>query len=54
MCVHVAHLVLVALGHANDEIVDNSSHGAEGSDIFPCTVVQLDVDYILLRMGEGD
>ena len=37
--VDVAHLVLVALGHANDEIVDNSLDGSEGRDIFPGAMV---------------
>ena len=39
MGVDVAHLVLVALGHADDEIVDDGFDGSEGRDAFPRAMV---------------
>ena len=52
--VHVSHLVLEALGHADDEVVDECADGAEGSDIFAAPVVELDVYEVLLGVGEAD
>jgi hypothetical protein len=54
MGVDVAHLVLVALCHANDEVVDQRSDGAEGSDVFPCAMVEFDIDDARRGMGERD
>lgn len=54
MCVDISHLVLEALGDTNDQVVDESSDCAEGSDVLSGTVVQLDVDNILLWVGEVD
>lgn len=54
MCVDVSHLVLETFGDANDQVVDEGSDCAEGSDVLSGTVVQLDVDDILLWVGEVD
>jgi len=54
MGVDVSHLVLVALGDADDEVVDQSSNCAESGDIFPCAVVEFDVDDARGGVGEGD
>jgi hypothetical protein len=54
MGVDVAHLVLVALCHADDEVVDQRPDGAEGSDVFSCAMVEFDVDDARRRVGEGD
>lgn len=54
MCVHESHLVLEALGDANDQVVDEGSDRSEGGDILPGAVVQLDVDEILLGVREVD
>ena len=54
MGIDVAHLVLVALGHADDEIVDDGLDGSQGRDVFPNTMVQLDVDDGFRRVGEVD
>ena len=54
MCVDVSHLVLETLGDANDQVVDESSDCAEGGDVLPGTVVQFDVDDILLWVREVD
>ena len=54
MGVDVSHLVLVALGDADDEVVDQSSNCAESGDIFPCAVVEFDVDNVLGWVGEGN
>ena len=54
MGVDVSHLVLEALGHANDQVVDEGADGAEGSDVLAVAMVQLDVDDVLLRVREGD
>ena len=48
MGVDVSHLVLVALGHADDEVVDESTDGTQRSDILALAVVQLDIDDVLL------
>ena len=54
MGVDVSHLVLEALGDADNQVVDQRSDCAEGSDILACTVVKLNVDDILLGVGEVD
>ena len=54
MCVDVSHLVLETLGDSNDQVVDESSDCAEGSDVLAGTVVKLDVDDILLWVREVD
>lgn len=54
MGVHVAHLVLEALGDADDHVVDQGADCAEGSDILAGAVVELDVDEALLGVGEVD
>ena len=54
MGVDVAHLVLVALGDADDQVVDEGADGAEGSDALARAVVELDLDEVLLGVGEGN
>jgi hypothetical protein len=54
MCVDVSHLVFEALGDTDDQVVDECADGSEGSDVLSGTVVQLDVDDILLWVGEVD
>ena len=49
MCVHVSHLVLVALCDADDQVVDDSLDGTEGCDIFARAVVNLDLNDRFLR-----
>lgn len=52
MGVDVTHLVLVALGDADDHVVDKGADSAESSDILAVAVVELDVDDVLFRVGE--
>lgn len=54
MGVHVAHLVLEALGHADDHVVDERAHRAQRGDVLARAMVQLDVDEALLGVGEVD
>lgn len=54
MCVDVSHLVLEALGHAHDHVVDDGADGAQSSDGLAGSVVHLDVDDILLWVREAD
>ena len=54
MGVDVSHLVLEALGDANDQVVDDRSDGAERSDVLARAMVQLNVDDVLFRVREGD
>lgn len=54
MGVHIAHLVLEALGHANDQVVDQRPDRAESGDILAAAVVDLDLDNVLFRQGEVD
>jgi hypothetical protein len=54
MGVHVSHLVLVALGDTNDQVVDEGSDGSEGSDVLSGAVVEFDVNNILLGAREVD
>jgi len=54
MGVDVSHLVLKSLRDANDQVVDQGSHCAKSSDILACAVVKLNVDDVLLRVGEVD
>lgn len=48
MGVDVTHLVLEALGNTDDHVVDQGLDCAEGCDILAGTVVELDVDDLLL------
>jgi hypothetical protein len=52
MCVDVSHLVLEALGDANDQVVDEGSDSSEGSNVLSRAVVEFDVDDILLWARE--
>ena len=52
MGVDVAHLVLEALGHADDEVVDDGADGAEGGDALAVAMVDLDGDGVLLGLTE--
>jgi hypothetical protein len=54
MGVNVSHLVLEALCDTDNQVVDESSDCAEGSNILAGAVVKLDVDDILLWVGEVD
>ena len=54
MCVDVSHLVLEALGDTNDQVVDECPDSSESSDVLSCTVVEFDIDDILLGVGEVD
>lgn len=54
MCVDESHLVLESFGDTDDQVVDERADGSESSDILSRTVVQFDVDYILLGLGEVD
>lgn len=54
MGVDIAHLVLEALGDADDEVVDEGAHGAQGRDVLAVAVVHLDVDDVLRRVREAD
>ena len=52
--VDVSHLVLVALRYTDDQVVDVGADGSEGGDVLAGAVVDLDVDDILLGLGEVD
>lgn len=54
MGVDVSHLVFESLGDTNDQVVNQGSDCAEGSDILAGTVVKLDIDNFLLWVGEVD
>lgn len=54
MSVYVAHLVLVALGDANDQVVDEGLDSAESGDALTRAMVELDVDGVGLWVGERD
>lgn len=54
MGVDVAHLVLEALGDTDDQVVDDGSDGAESSDALAAAMVELNVDEVLLGVGEGN
>lgn len=54
MGIDVSHLVLVALGDADDQVVDEGADGTEGSDALARAVVELDLDDILLGVGEAN
>lgn len=54
MCVDVSHLVLVTLGDTDDQVVDERADSSEGGDILSGTVVQFDVDDLLLWVREVD
>lgn len=54
MCVHISHLVLVTLGDANDQVVDESADGSESGDVLAVAVVEFDVDDVLRWVREGN
>jgi hypothetical protein len=54
MCVDESHLVLESFCDTDDQVVDESADSSESSNILSRTMVQFDVDYILLGLGEVD
>lgn len=52
MSVDVSHLVLVALGDANNHVVDDGTDSTERGDGLARSMVQLDVDEIFPRVVE--
>lgn len=54
MRVDVAHLILEALGDADDQVVDDGPYCPQGGDTLAGAVVDFDRDYILLGQGEVD
>lgn len=48
MGIDVTHLVLEALRYTDDQVVDEGADGSESGDILTDTVVNLDVDDVLL------
>jgi hypothetical protein len=54
MGVDVSHLVLEALGDTDDQVLDESADSSESGDALAGTVVELNVDDILLWVGEVD
>jgi hypothetical protein len=54
MCVDVSHLIFKTLCDTNNQVVNEGSDGSEGSDILSGAVVELDVDNVLLGVGEVD
>lgn len=53
MGVYVSHLVLETPSNANDQVVDNGFDGPKCSDVLARTMMQLDIDEVLRRMGEA-
>ena len=54
MGIDVAHLVLEALCHTDNQVVDEGSDGAESGDVLAVAVVDLNADDVLLRRREAD
>jgi hypothetical protein len=54
MGVYVSHLVLVALGDANNQVLDEGADGSESGDILAGAVVNLNADEVGLGFGEVD
>lgn len=54
MGVDVTHLVLEAAGNTDDQVVDESADGAEGSDTLAGAMVQLNRDDVLGGAAEAD
>ena len=54
MSIDISHLVFVALGDTNDQVVDEGLDSAEGSDILSGSMMNLDGDLVLLWQGEAD
>lgn len=56
--IDVSHLVLVALGHASDQVIDDGLDGSESSDILSGAVVDFDSDgletVLVLLLGKGE
>lgn len=53
MGVDVSHLVLETPSNANNQVVDDGFHGSKCSDVLARTMMQLDIDKVLRRMGEA-
>lgn len=53
MGVDISHLVLETPGNANNQVVDDSFDGPKCSDVLARTMMQLDIDKVLRRMGEA-
>lgn len=54
MGVDVSHLVAETLGDTDDQVVDERADGSECGDVLAGSVVKLNVDLVLLGVGECD
>lgn len=56
MGVDVSHLVLVTLGHANHQVLDDGLDSSQSSDVFPRAMVDFDLNELLsgLVLAEGE
>lgn len=50
----ISHLVFETLGDTDDHVVDNRPDCPEGGNVLPCAMVELDLDFVLLDLLEGD
>ena len=54
MGIDISHLVLEALGHADDHVVDERSNCSESGDALADAMVEFDLDGVLFGFREGD
>ena len=54
MSVHVTHLILESLGDSNNQVVDKGLNSTQSSDILARAMVHLDVNNILVWVGEAN
>ena len=54
MGVYVTHLVLETLGNTDDHVVDERAHSSEASDLFAYSMVELNLNDVLLGTSETD
>ena len=52
--VNVAHLVLVALGYADDQVVNESLDRAKCGNVLSRAMVQFNGNCVFVRVGEAD
>lgn len=53
MGVDVSHLVLETPSDSNDQVVDDGFNGPKCRDVLAGTMMQLNIDKVLRRMGEA-
>jgi len=54
MCINIAHLIAESFCYPKNHVIDDCSDGAKRSDGLPDSMVELNIDDVLLWVRKGD